>query len=337
MRGIFFEKPGLIELRDDLPKPQVNKNEVLIKVKNCGICGSDVSSYKNGAMSSQKIILGHEFSGEIIEIGPDVQNAKIGDRVTANPNIPCLECYFCKQGLENMCIHNTKGVTHDGALAEYITIRVDRLHHLPDTISYEQGALVEPLSNAVYAVKTAHFELGSNATVYGAGTIGLLVSQVLSYAGASYIYIIEPIESKRNIALDLGADYSFEPKKQKQIFRMTDKVGVDYIFDCVGIPDTIMNSYSLIKRGGTIMLIGMYTEPFEIKGWLQITSKNLSIKGMYLSNQDAFKTAIRLIEQQKVNVSKLITKRIKLEDVPKEYAQLASGLHENIKVMVEID
>lgn len=337
MRGILFEKPGLLELRDDLPKPQVNENEVLIKVKNCGICGSDVSSYKNGAMSSQQIILGHEFSGEVIEIGTNVQNAKIGDRVTANPNIPCLECYFCKLGLENMCIHNTKGVTHDGALAEYITVRFDRLHHLQDTISYEQGALVEPLSNAVYAVKTAHFELGSNAAVYGAGTIGLLVSQVLSSAGASYIYIIEPIESKRNLALDLGADYSFEPKKQNKIFRMTDKVGVDYIFDCVGIPDTIMNSYSLIKRGGTIMLIGMYTDPFEIKGWLQITSKNLTIKGMYLSNQDAFKTAIRLIEQQKVNVSKLITKRVKLEDVPKEYDELASKLHETIKVMVEID
>jgi 2-desacetyl-2-hydroxyethyl bacteriochlorophyllide A dehydrogenase len=337
LRGIFFEKPGLLELRDNLPKPQVNENEVLIKVKNCGICGSDVSSYKIGTMSSQQIILGHEFSGEIIEIGTNVQNAKIGDRVTANPNIPCLECYFCKQGLENMCVHNTKGVTHDGALAEYITVRVDRLHHLPDTISYEQGALVEPLSNAVYAVKNVHFGLGSNAAVYGAGTIGLLVSQVLSSVGASYIYIIEPIESKRNLALDLGADYSFEPKKQKQIFRMTHKIGVDYIFDCVGIPDTIMNSYSLIKRGGTIMLIGMYTDPFEIKGWLQITSKNLTIKGMYLSNQDAFKTAIRLIEQQKVNVAKLITKRVKLEDVPKEYAQLASGIHENIKVMVEID
>ncbi|MFW9929723.1 MAG: zinc-binding dehydrogenase, partial [Candidatus Thorarchaeota archaeon] len=304
MKGIFFERPGQLYLRDDLPKPQIEKDEVLIKVKNCGICGSDVSSYKSGAMSSQQIILGHEFSGEIVEVGSSVKNAEIGDRVTANPNIPCLECNFCKQGLENMCVHNTKGVTHDGALAEFISVRADRLHHLPETISYEEGALVEPLSNAVYAVKNSHFALGNNAAVYGAGTIGLLVIQVLKSAGASYIYVIEPIESKRNLALDLGADYAYEPKKHKKIYRMTDKVGVDYIFDCVGIPKTIMDSYSLIKRGGLIMLIGVYTDPFEIKGWLQITTKNLTIKGMYLSNQDAFKTAIRLIEQQKVNVSK---------------------------------
>jgi len=337
MKGIFFEKPGHLILRDDLPKPQISEDEVLIKVKNCGICGSDVSSYKNGAMSSQQIILGHEFSGEIVELGTNVYNVKIGDRVTANPNIPCLDCYFCKQGLENMCIHNTKGITHDGALAEFISVRFDRLHHLPDGMSYEEGALIEPLSNAVYAVKLAQFELGRNVAIYGASTIGLMVSQVLKSTGASYIYVIEPIESKRNLAIDLGADYSFEPKKQKKIYRMTDKVGVDYIFDCVGIPETIMNSYSLVKRGGLIMLIGMYTDPFEIKGWLQITSKNLTIKGMYLSNQDAFKTAIQLIEQKKVYVSKLISKRIKLEAVPDEYAQLSSGLHENIKTMVEID
>jgi 2-desacetyl-2-hydroxyethyl bacteriochlorophyllide A dehydrogenase len=337
MRGIFYEKPGQLYLRDDLPDPQINENEALIKVKNCGICGSDVSSYKMGGMSSQQIILGHEFSGKIVEIGNKVQNVKIGDRVTANPNIPCLECYYCKQGLETMCVHNTKGVTFDGALAEYISVRADRIHILPDSISFEEGALIEPLSNAVYAVKTAHFRLGNNAVLFGGGTIGLMVTQVLKSAGASYIYIVEPIESKRKLALELGADYIFEPKKQKRIFRMTDKIGVDYIFDCVGIPNTIIDSLSLVKRGGVIMVIGMYIEPFEIKGWLQLTSKNLTLKGMYLADQNSFRTAIRLIEQKKVNVKKLITKKVTLEAVPEIYTHLSSGIHEDVKVIVKLN
>jgi 2-desacetyl-2-hydroxyethyl bacteriochlorophyllide A dehydrogenase len=337
MRGIYFERPMQIYLRDDLPKPVINNDEVLIKVKNCGICGSDISSFKNGDMSSQEMILGHEFSGEIIEMGINVNSFNIGDKVVANPNIPCLECNYCKSGNETLCIHHTIGVTHDGALAEYVKVRADRVHKLPESLSFEEGAMVEPLTIAVHAVKSSGFKIGDNAAVFGAGTIGLMTIQVLKAAGASIIFVIEPIEYKQKLALELGADFVFDAKKWNRVLKHTDKMGPDFIFDCVGIPDTVMNSLKLVKRGGFIMLIGMYSAPFEMKGLFLLTSKNLTFKGMYLVDQDAFKTAIRLIEQKKVNVTPLITRRINLEEVTESFKQLSDALHEDIKVMVKID
>ncbi|MFW9937103.1 MAG: zinc-binding dehydrogenase [Candidatus Thorarchaeota archaeon] len=336
MRGAYFSEVRKVVIREDLPKPEIEPDEVLIKVKKCGICGSDIGSYLTGAMESQQIILGHEFSGEIVEFGVKVKKLKVGDRVTANPNVPCLDCYYCNHGLENMCIFYTIGVTHDGALAEFLKVRADRIHKLPDSVSFEEAALVEPLSNGVQAVRMSGLKVGDNAAVFGAGPIGLMTVQALKAAGASYIYVIEPIEAKQKIALKLGADEVFDPKRWSKIIKITNKIGPDYVFDCVGIPETIMTSMQLVKMGGTIIIIGMHPETFEMKGFLQFMTKNLTMKGMYLVDQEAFSIAIRLIEQKKVDVMSLVTKTITLNDVPEEIENLAKGLHDDIKILVDI-
>jgi len=336
MRGAYFSEVHKIEIKD-LPKPKIAADEVLIRVKNCGICGSDVGSYLTGAMESQQIIIGHEFSGEIAEIGDKVKKMKIGTRVTANPNIPCLDCYYCRHGLENMCIFHTIGVTHDGALSEFVKVRADRIHKLPDSVSFEEGAMVEPLSIGVQAVRNSGFKVGDTAAVFGAGPVGLMTIQALNAAGASKIYAIELIEAKHPLALKLGADKVFGPKLYGKIIKLTNKIGPDYVYDCVGLPETIINSMQLVKMGGTIMIIGMHPEPFEMKGFLQFTTKNITMTGMYLADQESYSTALRLIEQKKVDVLPLITKRIKLEEVPDAIEDLSKGLHDDIKIMVEIE
>lgn len=337
MKGIYFTQLKKVELKTDLPQPQIQPDEVLIKVKNCGICGSDIGSFLTGALESQQIILGHEFSGENIEVGNKVKKLKIGDRVTANPNVPCLECNYCREGNEIFCIHNTVGITHDGALAEFVKIRADRVHKLPDSVSFDEGAMTEPLANAIQAVKISGFKIGNNAVVFGVGTIGLLVIQVLRIAGASNIYAIEPVESKHNLALEFGADKVFTPDKWSRTLKLTDKVGPDFIFDCVALPETMITSLQLVKRGGLIMVIGIHSEPFEMRGILQLMSKNITIKGMYLSDQNSFRTAISLLEQKKINTKPLITKKVKFEQVPEVFNKLASGLHDDIKIQLEID
>jgi threonine dehydrogenase-like Zn-dependent dehydrogenase len=337
MKGLYFSMVHKVEIREDLPKPVIEPDEVLIKIKNCGICGSDIGSYLTGSMESQRIILGHEFSGEIAEVGEKVKRMKIGTRVTANPNIPCLDCYYCRHGMENMCIFHTIGVTHDGALTEFLKVRADRIHKLPDSVSFEEGALVEPLSNGVQAVRNSGFKVGDTAAVFGAGPIGLLTIQVLKAAGASNVYVMEPIEAKQQLALKLGADNAFGPKMWGKILKLTNKIGPDYVFDCVGLPETIMSSMQLVKMGGTIVIIGMHPEPFEMKGFLQFLSKNITMKGMYLVDQESYGTALRLIEQKKVDVLPLITKRIKLRDAPAAFEDLSKGLHDDIKIMVEIE
>lgn len=337
MKGIYYANPREIVVKNDLHKPTIEPDEVLIKVKYCGICGSDIGSYSSLGEILPQIILGHEFSGEIAEVGEKVKKLKMGDRVTANPNIPCLDCNFCAKGLEIMCILSTIGVTRDGALAEYINVRADRVHLIPESITFEEGAMIEPISNAVQAVKLSDFIVGKNAAVFGAGTIGLMTIQVLKAAGASAVYVIEPVEKRQKLALELGADQVFEPKRWNKIVRLTDKLGPDFVFDCVGLPETIMNSMQLVKRGGTIMVIGMHPKPFEMKGFLQLLAKNLTMKGMYLADQDSFLTSIDLLDKKKVKVKPLITKLIKIDDVPEMFETLVNPPHDEIKVLVEME
>jgi 2-desacetyl-2-hydroxyethyl bacteriochlorophyllide A dehydrogenase len=337
LKGIYYATAREIEVKNDLPKPIIEPDEVLIKVKYCGICGSDVGSFSALGMCLPQIILGHEFSGEIAEIGENVKKLKVGNRVTANPNIPCLDCEFCAKGLEVMCILSSVGVSRDGALAEYINVRADRVHVLPESITYEEGTMIEPLSIAVQAVKLSDFVVGKCVAVFGAGTIGLMTIQVLKAAGASAIYVIEPVESKQKLALELGADQVFEPKRWSKITKLTKKLGPDLIFDCVGLPETIMTSMKLVKRGGTIMIIGIHPQPFEMQGFLQLMAKNITMKGMFLADQDSFITSIDLIEKKSVNVKPMITKLIKIEDVPEMFEILVNPPHDEIKVIVEME
>ncbi len=217
MKRAYFTEVRKVEIRVDLQKPTIEPAEVLIKIKNCGICGSDIGSYLTGAMESQQIILGHEFSGEIVEIGDKVKKWKLGYRVTANPNISYLNCYWCNHGLETKCILHTIGITHDGALTEFLKVRADRLHRLPDSLSYEEGAKIEPLSNAIQALRSSSFRIGDNAAVFGSGPIEMMTIQALRAAGANNIFVIEPVEAKQRLALKLGADHAFDSKKWGKI------------------------------------------------------------------------------------------------------------------------
>ncbi len=339
MKGAIFTDVHEIKVMDDLPKPEIKPDEVLLKIKSCGICGSDIESYETGALQSRNIVLGHEFAGEIVEVGEKVKKWKVGDRVTANPNLPCFDCYGCNNYGENMCKWSGSGLglTTNGALAEYLNVIEERLHRLPDSISYVEGALVEPLAIAVFAVQTSNLKIGENAVVFGAGTIGLMTIQVLRAAGASEIFAIEPVESKQKKALDVGADHVLDPKKWGRINKLTKKIGPDHIFDCVGIPDTFMTSLQLARKGTTIMVIGIHVEPFEMKGFMQLMLKNISMRGVFSYTQDNWKTAIKLLEQKKINLNPIITKRINLDEVPEAFKILSNPPHEEIKIVIVIE
>ena len=334
---MFYEGVGKIVIRDDLPKPSIKLDEVLIKVKYCGICGSDVESFKRVGMYAPRTLIGHEFSGEIVEVGDNVKKLKIGNRVTVNPNLPCYDCYWCNRNQENMCKDSPKalGVLADGAMVEYINVKAERIHLLPDSMSFEVGATIEPLAVGIYAVQESGIIMGENATVYGAGTIGLMTIQALKVAGAN-IFVLEPLESKHKLALELGADNVLIPKNWKKIQRLTNRIGPDHIFDCVGIGETIMSAINLVKKGGHITVVGMDPEPMELKNFYGLSIFNVSLRGIYAYVQDTFRTAINLLEQKKVNVKPMITKIIKLNDVPEMFEILAKP-HNEIKVLVEIE
>lgn len=337
MKGVFFESKENLIIREDLEKPSISPEEVLVKVEYCGICGSDIESYKTGTLEKPGIIIGHEFSGEIIEIGKEVKGWSEGDRVAVNPSLPCNSCYWCNHSQENLCKWSSAlGTTFNGAMAEYVKANADRLIKLPEEVSFEEGALLEPLAVALYAVQESNFNVGENATVIGAGSIGLSTIQVLNAAGATDIFVLEPVESKQSLAMDLGATEVFDPDKWGKINRRTSRIGPEYVFDCVGIPDTLMTSLQLVKRGGHIIVIGLYTEPFEIKGFMSLMLKNITMRGVYGYIQDTFLTALNLVKNNQVNVTPLISQKVKIDTVPELFKDLAERKHEDIKVLVEI-
>jgi L-iditol 2-dehydrogenase/galactitol-1-phosphate 5-dehydrogenase len=336
MKGVMYDGVGKIVLLDDLPKPSIKQDDVLIKVKYCGICGSDVESFKRAGMYAPKTIIGHEFSGEIIEVGNNVKKLKVGDRVTVNPNLPCYDCYWCHRNQENMCkdAPNGLGLLTNGAMVEYINVRAERVHLLPDSISLEEAAAIEPLAVGIYSVEESGIKIGENAAVYGAGTIGLMTIQALKVAGAN-IFVLEPVESKHKLALELGADSVLIPKNWKKIQRLTNRLGPDHVFDCVGIGETISSAINLIRKGGAITLVGMDPEA-NLKNFYGLAVFNITLRGIFAYVQDTFRTAINLLEKKKVNVKPMITKIIKLDDVPEMFEALSKP-HDEIKVLVEID
>ena len=338
MKSIVFEGKEQITIKDCV-KPEIKSDEVLIQVKKVAICGSDVGSYETGGPYFPDKIIGHEFSGELVEIGKNVKKLIEGMKVTVNPQIPCHECYYCLHDQENMCkLQNfAYGTTEDGAMRDYINVKAERVHILPDNVTYEEGATVEPLSIAVYAVQQSGFQIGQNAAVIGAGPIGLMIIQVLRNAGANKIYVLEPVESKQKIAVELGADNAFLPKAWNKIVRLTDNLGPDHVYECVGLSTTFTTALQVIKKGGNITLIGIHASTLEINNILLMTTNNISVRGVYGYNHDIFKTAINLYAQKKIRVDPLITNRIRLEQVPEMFKVLGNPPHEELKVIVDFE
>ncbi|MHA2185986.1 MAG: zinc-dependent alcohol dehydrogenase [Promethearchaeota archaeon] len=339
MKGAVFEGKHKISIQDDLEKPKIKHDEVLIKVKRVGICGTDIGSYETGGPYLPNKIIGHEFSGEIVEIGASVKRLKIDDRVTVNPQIVCGECYYCIHHHENMCkLQNySLGTTENGAMREFVNVRGDRIHKLPDNVSFDSGALVEPLSIALNAVQESGFTIGDSAAVIGAGTIGLMVIQVLKVSGASKVFVLEPVESKQEKSLELGATKVFTPNAWNKVRRLTDKLGPDHVYDCVGLSTTVTTALSLVKKGGTISLIGMHSKTLDINNALLFTTNNITLKGVYGYTQDVYQTSINLLEQERINSETIITSHIGIDEVPKMFEKLANPPHGELKVIVDFD
>jgi threonine dehydrogenase-like Zn-dependent dehydrogenase len=339
MKAAVFKGKENIIIEDGIERPKIEPDEVLIKVRKVGICGSDVGSYESGGPYFPDKIIGHEFSGDIEEVGDNVKKIKLGMRITANPLLPCNECYYCSHNLENMCKikNNGYGITEHGAMRDYINVKAERVHILPDNVSYDEGASVEPLSVALYAVDQSNFKLGQNVTVIGAGPIGLFVIQVLKIAGANRIYVIEPVESKQKVALALGADKVFLPNQWNKIVRLLERLGPDHVYDCVGLSKTFTTALNMIKNGGQITLIGMHASKMEVNNVLLMTTNNISVRGVFGYNQDTFKTAINLFAQRKIKIDPIITKHIKLEQVPEIFNLLGHPPHEELKILVDLD
>ena len=330
MKALVLKEIDKLELKEDFPRPVPSKNEVLIRVKYCGICGSDLEAYKYGKVLTP-LILGHEFSGDIEEIGSNVEGWNIGDRVTAYPGEFCGKCFYCERGDVNLCnrMLTGLGLSVNGAFAEFVKISADFLSKLPDSVSYEAGALVEPLSVGYHGVKKSGIRKNDTAVVIGAGTIGLSTIQSLKLNDIRNIHVIEPSEFNLNLAIQMGAQKAIRPSR-------LNKVGPDFVFDCAGFPKTYKDAISIIQKGGTIVLLGVHFKSVPIS-FLQLITKEVNMIGSFGYSHEEFKEIITLLSQDKIQTNLIISKKVKLDDA------IEQGFHELLrpdkkaaKILIEI-
>lgn len=273
---------------EEVPAPEIGPKDVLIRVKACGICGSDVHGMDGSSgRRIPPIIMGHEASGVIQEVGPEVTAWKAGDRVTFDSTIYCGECKFCRMGRVNLCENRrVLGVScgdyrQNGAFAELVAVPQHILYRLPDDLSFEHAALVEPLGVAFHAINRVRVNLNDTAVVVGAGMIGLLVVQALRASGCGQIIAIDLERKRLELACELGADIglkSDEDNVAEIVRERTDGFGADLAFEAVGITPTINLAINCLRKGGSISLIGNITPNIELP--LQaVVTRELSVMG----------------------------------------------------------
>ena len=299
----------------DAPDPQIAADEVLIRVRACGICGSDVHGM-DGSTGRRRppIVMGHEAAGVIAAVGAQVANWKIGDRVTFDSTIFCGACWYCQRGFINLCDHRrVMGVSCEdyrqpGAFAEYVALPQRILYALPDSVSFEQAAMVEPVSIAVHAVGRTPVFLGDTAVVVGVGMIGLLVVQALRVAGCGKIIAVDLESQKLELALALGADVGLKADEcdvGQEVRSHSHGRGADIALEVVGLSATINTAVASLRKGGSLTLVGNLRPAVEIP--LQsVVTRQLTLAGSCASNGE-YPACLDLLARRAITTEQLVS------------------------------
>jgi L-iditol 2-dehydrogenase len=316
--------PG-IKVKDIL-KPSPGPNEVLIKVKAAAICGSDLGIYHyTPAYSNMKlpVILGHEFSGIIEETGDSVQEYKVGDRVLSESVKACGVCEFCSSGMSNLCDQSTLfGIHVDGGFSEYVTVPYKLLHRIPETMDYDQAALVEPLSNAVHFVRdVTHFEKEDFVVIHGCGPIGLFSAQLFKLGGANVLMTGLGVDKLRfDIATKLGIEtLNIEQESlEERVMERTGGVGANITFIAVGASAAVQQAMRIIKKRGRVVVVGIFGKDVPIDmTWL--VRRELQIIGAYDAKPDNFTESINLIAKGQVDVDSVLTHKFCIDEAEEAF------------------
>jgi L-iditol 2-dehydrogenase len=299
----------------EVPVPEIGPDDVLVKVRACGICGSDIHGY-DGSTGRRipPLVMGHEASGDIAEVGAKVTGWKVGDRVTFDSTVSCGRCYFCQRGEINLCENRqVLGVScnefrRHGAFAEYVAVPQNILYKLPDSFPYHYAAMIEAVSIAVHAVNLTPMQLGASALVVGSGMIGLLVVQTLRLAGCGQIIAVDLEDSKLDLAKQLGADVGLNPKSVdvvKAVQELTEGRGADVAIEVVGAAKPIETAIFGVKKGGAVTLVGNITPKVEIP--LQVVvSRQIRLQGSAASAGE-FPQCIDLLNRGAIKVDPIIS------------------------------
>lgn len=319
--AVFYGEKDLRIEEIEIPKPGCG--EVLLKVHACGVCGTDVHIYEGdegAAKSPAGTVLGHEFSGEIVEVGKGVTRLKAGDRVCVDPNKLCGKCEYCLSGIGHFCENMVGiGTTVNGGFAEYCVIPQEQAYAISDNLTFEEAAMAEPVACCLHGIDLCEIHPGDTVAVFGMGMIGLLMMQLARISGAAKIIAIEPVEVKRNQALQLGADLVIDPINEdiKEVLAANNIGRVNTVIECVGRIDSMKQAMEIAGKKSVVMLFGL-TRPQEelpVKPF-DLFRKEITLKASFI-NPYTQQRAIALIESGNIDVKSMISKRLPLEELEK--------------------
>ncbi len=337
MKASYFLGKGSFEVRQ-APELHPGPGEVVIKNMVCGVCGTDVHIFHGEPGSADvnpPVVLGHEYSGEVVEVGEGVTALKPGDHVTVDPNIYCGECVYCRNGKKQLCeTMQAVGVTRDGGFGEYSLVPAAQAFKLGDSVPYEAGAMAEPVACCLHGIDLAGIKAGDRVCIVGGGAIGLIMLQLAKLSGASSLVLSEPNEKRRQVALSLGADAAIDPTAPdaKSAYEAALGDGADVVIECVGNNAAVKSAFQLAKKGATIVLFSVpkVDATFDLP-LFDVYKKELTIRRSFV-NPDTHERAVRLINSGKLDFTSIITHRFNLDQLPEAIAMQMSS--ESIKVVV---
>ena len=344
MRAVVLSGPNQFAPAE-IEKPQIGPDEILLEMKAAAICGTDMRILTGKKTKGVRYpsVIGHEFCGVIAEVGADVKGYEVGEKVAVANVIPCHHCTSCLRGRTNACLDRKAiGYEFDGGFEEYIRIPSICIENgnvvkLPEYMSYQAGALIEPLSCCIRGLKNAGTGFNDDVLIVGAGPIGLFHLQLSKIAGARKVIVSEPNEQRRKVALELGADLVVDPTKEDLpaiVDRETNGQGMDVIVMAIGVPALVNSTLKLCKRGGTVNLFAGFAGTGESTVEVNTIHYNeINVNGSTAYKLEDYLAAAEMIKSGKIDADKIVTHRFKIEDFQKAYDVCVAGT--GLKVIIE--
>jgi len=339
MKQAVMTSPGIIEFRD-VPAPEPDQGQVLLRIKRIGVCGSDIHVYHGKhALTSYPVVQGHEVSGVVEKLGRGVKGLKVGDPVTFQPQVTCGTCYSCTHGAYHICDNlKVMGFQTTGAGSELFALDARLVLKLPSGTSYDHGAMVEPTAVGVHAVTRGGGVKGKKVLVLGAGPIGNLTAQVAKGMGAAKVMITDVSDYRLGLARECGVDVAVNTGREDLPSRVRDGFGeekADLILECVGAGPTISQAIAAARKGTDIVVVGVFGDKPQVDmGTVQ--DRELRLIGTLMYQEPDWRKAIELIGSRKVNLQPLVTNHFAFADYKKAYEYIDANRERAMKVMITV-
>lgn len=340
MKQQVMTEPGKISFRE-VPVPKAGPDQVLVKIKKIGVCGSDIHVYHGThPYTSYPVTQGHEVSGQIVELGEYVKDLKVGQKVTIEPQVFCGRCYPCLHGKYNLCEKlKVMGFQTTGVASEYFAVDASKVTPLPEEMTYGEGAMIEPLAVTVHAAKQFPNLKGARAVVLGCGPIGILLVQSLKAMGAAQVLATDISDTRLELAKRLGADYVVNTRNRDFGPALLEAYGpdkADVIYECAGTDVTMDQAIQNARKGSTIILVAVFGKPATVD-LAKLNDSELDLNTTMMYRHEDYEDAIRLVNEGKIQLKPLQSAHFAFEDYQEAYKFIDANREKTMKVLIDVD